>query len=91
MGPPQNYLLLNKKRILKIRRQLTEYSMNKHTKKKKKKTYKQPNIVPPPFCEVETHTTASTDPHRTDRIIGNAYMRYVLNHRILFIILSMEH
>ncbi|KAF9798539.1 hypothetical protein SFRURICE_008272 [Spodoptera frugiperda] len=27
---------------------------------------------------IETHTTASTDPHRTDRIIGNAYMRYVL-------------
>ncbi|KAF9799265.1 hypothetical protein SFRURICE_013561 [Spodoptera frugiperda] len=26
----------------------------------------------------ETHTTASTDPHRTDRIIGNAYMRCVL-------------
>ncbi|KAF9801204.1 hypothetical protein SFRURICE_016216 [Spodoptera frugiperda] len=26
---------------------------------------------------IETHTTASTDPHRTDRIIGNAYMRYV--------------
>ncbi|KAF9803467.1 hypothetical protein SFRURICE_006349 [Spodoptera frugiperda] len=24
---------------------------------------------------IETHTTASTDPHRTDRIIGNAYMR----------------
>ncbi|KAF9823662.1 hypothetical protein SFRURICE_019169 [Spodoptera frugiperda] len=23
---------------------------------------------------IETHTTASTDPHRTDRIIGNAYM-----------------
>uniref|UniRef100_A0A2H1VKC7 SFRICE_032936 n=1 Tax=Spodoptera frugiperda TaxID=7108 RepID=A0A2H1VKC7_SPOFR len=27
---------------------------------------------------VETHTTASTDPHRTDRIISNAYMRCVL-------------
>ncbi|KAF9810996.1 hypothetical protein SFRURICE_000064 [Spodoptera frugiperda] len=27
---------------------------------------------------IETHTTASTDPHRTDRIIGNAYMRCVL-------------
>uniref|UniRef100_A0A2H1VHW0 SFRICE_001057 n=1 Tax=Spodoptera frugiperda TaxID=7108 RepID=A0A2H1VHW0_SPOFR len=27
---------------------------------------------------IETHTTASTDPHRTDRIIDNAYMRYVL-------------
>ncbi|KAF9796949.1 hypothetical protein SFRURICE_012580 [Spodoptera frugiperda] len=26
---------------------------------------------------IETHTTASTDPHRTDRIIGNAYMRCV--------------
>ncbi|KAF9791380.1 hypothetical protein SFRURICE_014092 [Spodoptera frugiperda] len=24
---------------------------------------------------IETHTTASTDPHRTDRIISNAYMR----------------
>ncbi|KAF9805016.1 hypothetical protein SFRURICE_018921 [Spodoptera frugiperda] len=22
---------------------------------------------------IETHTTVSTDPHRTDRIIGNAY------------------
>ncbi|KAF9805602.1 hypothetical protein SFRURICE_020987 [Spodoptera frugiperda] len=27
---------------------------------------------------IETHTTASTDPHRTDRIIGNTYMRCVL-------------
>uniref|UniRef100_A0A2H1VVJ2 SFRICE_022143 n=1 Tax=Spodoptera frugiperda TaxID=7108 RepID=A0A2H1VVJ2_SPOFR len=27
---------------------------------------------------IETHTTASTDPHRTDRIIGNVYMRCVL-------------
>ncbi|KAF9800005.1 hypothetical protein SFRURICE_016691 [Spodoptera frugiperda] len=27
---------------------------------------------------IETHTTASTDPHRTDRIIGNAYIRCVL-------------
>uniref|UniRef100_A0A2H1W752 SFRICE_031927 n=1 Tax=Spodoptera frugiperda TaxID=7108 RepID=A0A2H1W752_SPOFR len=27
---------------------------------------------------IETHTTASTDPHRTDRIIGNAYMRCVV-------------
>ncbi|KAF9803984.1 hypothetical protein SFRURICE_019180 [Spodoptera frugiperda] len=27
---------------------------------------------------IETHTTASTDPHRMDRIIGNAYMRCVL-------------
>ncbi|KAF9810213.1 hypothetical protein SFRURICE_019500 [Spodoptera frugiperda] len=27
---------------------------------------------------IETHTTASTDPQRTDRIIGNAYMRCVL-------------
>uniref|UniRef100_A0A2H1VZ59 SFRICE_025013 n=1 Tax=Spodoptera frugiperda TaxID=7108 RepID=A0A2H1VZ59_SPOFR len=27
---------------------------------------------------IETHTTASTDPHRTDRIISNAYMRCVL-------------
>uniref|UniRef100_A0A2H1WGY0 SFRICE_029840 n=1 Tax=Spodoptera frugiperda TaxID=7108 RepID=A0A2H1WGY0_SPOFR len=26
----------------------------------------------------KTHATASTDPHRTDRIIDNAYMRYVL-------------
>ncbi|KAF9793932.1 hypothetical protein SFRURICE_006350 [Spodoptera frugiperda] len=26
----------------------------------------------------ETHTTASTDPHRTDRIMSNAYMRCVL-------------
>ncbi|KAF9800004.1 hypothetical protein SFRURICE_016690 [Spodoptera frugiperda] len=26
---------------------------------------------------IETHTTASTDPHRTDRIIRNAYMRCV--------------
>uniref|UniRef100_A0A2H1VYE5 SFRICE_017331 n=1 Tax=Spodoptera frugiperda TaxID=7108 RepID=A0A2H1VYE5_SPOFR len=26
---------------------------------------------------IETHITASTDPHRTDRIIGNAYMRCV--------------
>uniref|UniRef100_A0A2H1VEV9 SFRICE_031013 n=1 Tax=Spodoptera frugiperda TaxID=7108 RepID=A0A2H1VEV9_SPOFR len=26
---------------------------------------------------IETHTTASTDPHRTDRITGNAYMRCV--------------
>ncbi|KAF9824434.1 hypothetical protein SFRURICE_019679, partial [Spodoptera frugiperda] len=26
---------------------------------------------------IETHTTASTDPHRTDRIISNAYMRCV--------------
>ncbi|KAF9823599.1 hypothetical protein SFRURICE_011905, partial [Spodoptera frugiperda] len=26
----------------------------------------------------KTHTTASTDPPRTDRIISNAYMRYVL-------------
>uniref|UniRef100_A0A2H1V522 SFRICE_024502 n=1 Tax=Spodoptera frugiperda TaxID=7108 RepID=A0A2H1V522_SPOFR len=26
---------------------------------------------------IETHTTASSDPHRTDRIIGNAYMRCV--------------
>ncbi|KAF9799114.1 hypothetical protein SFRURICE_003459 [Spodoptera frugiperda] len=27
---------------------------------------------------IETLTTASTDPHCTDRIIGNAYMRCVL-------------
>uniref|UniRef100_A0A2H1WTJ5 SFRICE_014784 n=1 Tax=Spodoptera frugiperda TaxID=7108 RepID=A0A2H1WTJ5_SPOFR len=27
---------------------------------------------------IETHTTASTDPHRTDRIISNTYMRCVL-------------
>ncbi|KAF9806742.1 hypothetical protein SFRURICE_011446 [Spodoptera frugiperda] len=27
---------------------------------------------------IETHKTASTDPHRMDRIIGNAYMRCVL-------------
>uniref|UniRef100_A0A2H1VDI4 SFRICE_005621 n=1 Tax=Spodoptera frugiperda TaxID=7108 RepID=A0A2H1VDI4_SPOFR len=27
---------------------------------------------------IETHTTAAIDPHRTDRIIGNAYMRCVL-------------
>uniref|UniRef100_A0A2H1VBT5 SFRICE_023750 n=1 Tax=Spodoptera frugiperda TaxID=7108 RepID=A0A2H1VBT5_SPOFR len=27
---------------------------------------------------IETHTTASTDPHRTNRIISNAYMRCVL-------------
>uniref|UniRef100_A0A2H1VJY2 SFRICE_002909 n=1 Tax=Spodoptera frugiperda TaxID=7108 RepID=A0A2H1VJY2_SPOFR len=27
---------------------------------------------------IETRATASTDPHRTDRIIGNAYMRFVL-------------
>uniref|UniRef100_A0A2H1VEJ8 SFRICE_008456 n=1 Tax=Spodoptera frugiperda TaxID=7108 RepID=A0A2H1VEJ8_SPOFR len=27
---------------------------------------------------IETHTTASTDPHCTDRIISNAYMRCVL-------------
>ncbi|KAF9807240.1 hypothetical protein SFRURICE_009647 [Spodoptera frugiperda] len=27
---------------------------------------------------IETQTTASTDPHRTDRIIGNANMRCVL-------------
>ncbi|KAF9796894.1 hypothetical protein SFRURICE_011083 [Spodoptera frugiperda] len=27
---------------------------------------------------IVTHTTASTDPHRTDRVIGNAYMRCVL-------------
>uniref|UniRef100_A0A2H1VUG5 SFRICE_007905 n=1 Tax=Spodoptera frugiperda TaxID=7108 RepID=A0A2H1VUG5_SPOFR len=26
---------------------------------------------------IETHTNASTDPHRTDRIIDNAYMRCV--------------
>ncbi|KAF9796028.1 hypothetical protein SFRURICE_006807 [Spodoptera frugiperda] len=26
---------------------------------------------------IETHTTASTDPHRTDRIISNAYMQCV--------------
>ncbi|KAF9793607.1 hypothetical protein SFRURICE_005987 [Spodoptera frugiperda] len=26
---------------------------------------------------IKTHTTASTDPHRTDRIIGNAYVRCV--------------
>ncbi|KAF9803221.1 hypothetical protein SFRURICE_007496, partial [Spodoptera frugiperda] len=26
---------------------------------------------------IETHTTASTDPHRTDRIIVNAYMRCI--------------
>ncbi|KAF9823854.1 hypothetical protein SFRURICE_013391 [Spodoptera frugiperda] len=26
---------------------------------------------------VETHTTASADPHRTHRIISNAYMRCV--------------
>ncbi|KAF9821516.1 hypothetical protein SFRURICE_014280, partial [Spodoptera frugiperda] len=28
-----------------------------------------------PILQTQTHTTASTDPHRTDRIIGNAYMR----------------
>uniref|UniRef100_A0A2H1W8Z1 SFRICE_003844 n=1 Tax=Spodoptera frugiperda TaxID=7108 RepID=A0A2H1W8Z1_SPOFR len=27
---------------------------------------------------IESHTTASTNPHRTARIIGNAYMRCVL-------------
>uniref|UniRef100_A0A2H1WWL6 cyclin-dependent kinase n=1 Tax=Spodoptera frugiperda TaxID=7108 RepID=A0A2H1WWL6_SPOFR len=27
---------------------------------------------------IETHTTASTAPHRTDRTVGNAYMRCVL-------------
>ncbi|KAF9799142.1 hypothetical protein SFRURICE_006402, partial [Spodoptera frugiperda] len=27
---------------------------------------------------IKTHTTASTDPHRTNRIISNAYMRCVL-------------
>ncbi|KAF9809277.1 hypothetical protein SFRURICE_015740 [Spodoptera frugiperda] len=27
---------------------------------------------------IQTHTTASTDPHRTDRIFGNAYIRCVL-------------
>ncbi|KAF9791348.1 hypothetical protein SFRURICE_021514 [Spodoptera frugiperda] len=27
---------------------------------------------------IETHKTASTDPHRTDRIISNAYMRCIL-------------
>ncbi|KAF9819279.1 hypothetical protein SFRURICE_000270, partial [Spodoptera frugiperda] len=40
----------------------------------------QARIYPADFslpC-IETHTTASTDPHRTDRIIGNAYMRCVL-------------
>ncbi|KAF9795970.1 hypothetical protein SFRURICE_010067 [Spodoptera frugiperda] len=26
---------------------------------------------------IETHTTACTDPHRTDRVIGNAFMRCV--------------
>ncbi|KAF9790006.1 hypothetical protein SFRURICE_002371 [Spodoptera frugiperda] len=31
-----------------------------------------------PVNPLETHTSASTDPHRTDRIIGNAYMRCVL-------------
>ncbi|KAF9791620.1 hypothetical protein SFRURICE_020019 [Spodoptera frugiperda] len=30
------------------------------------------------LCCIETHTSASTDPHRTDRIIGNAYIRCVL-------------
>uniref|UniRef100_A0A2H1VKQ3 SFRICE_019328 n=1 Tax=Spodoptera frugiperda TaxID=7108 RepID=A0A2H1VKQ3_SPOFR len=29
---------------------------------------------------LEAHTTASTDPHRTDRIISNTYMRCVLRH-----------
>ncbi|KAF9818383.1 hypothetical protein SFRURICE_017805 [Spodoptera frugiperda] len=29
------------------------------------------------FCPHQTRTTASTDPHRTDRIISNAYMRCV--------------
>ncbi|KAF9790038.1 hypothetical protein SFRURICE_002403 [Spodoptera frugiperda] len=29
------------------------------------------------FSCIETHTTASTDPHRTDRIISNAYVRCV--------------
>ncbi|KAF9807618.1 hypothetical protein SFRURICE_008831, partial [Spodoptera frugiperda] len=29
------------------------------------------------FC-IGTHTTASIDPHRMDRIIGNAYVRCVL-------------
>ncbi|KAF9798669.1 hypothetical protein SFRURICE_006999 [Spodoptera frugiperda] len=27
---------------------------------------------------IETHATASTDPHRTDRINSNAYMRCML-------------
>ncbi|KAF9801512.1 hypothetical protein SFRURICE_006757 [Spodoptera frugiperda] len=27
---------------------------------------------------IETHTTASTDPRRTDRIVNNVYMRYAL-------------
>ncbi|KAF9796278.1 hypothetical protein SFRURICE_005197, partial [Spodoptera frugiperda] len=36
--------------------------------------YKPTTAYGPP----ETHTTASTDPHRTDRIISNAYMRCVL-------------
>uniref|UniRef100_A0A2H1VJM8 SFRICE_029609 n=1 Tax=Spodoptera frugiperda TaxID=7108 RepID=A0A2H1VJM8_SPOFR len=31
----------------------------------------------PPQLDMETHTTTSTDLHRTDRIIGNAYMRRV--------------
>uniref|UniRef100_A0A2H1VWQ0 Alpha-galactosidase n=1 Tax=Spodoptera frugiperda TaxID=7108 RepID=A0A2H1VWQ0_SPOFR len=30
------------------------------------------------LCPHQTHTTASTDPHRTNRIIDNAYMRCVL-------------
>ncbi|KAF9795440.1 hypothetical protein SFRURICE_004812 [Spodoptera frugiperda] len=29
---------------------------------------------------IETHTTASTDPHRTHRIISNAYMRCILSY-----------
>uniref|UniRef100_A0A2H1WXV0 SFRICE_017679 n=1 Tax=Spodoptera frugiperda TaxID=7108 RepID=A0A2H1WXV0_SPOFR len=36
---------------------------------------------------IETHTTAPTDPHRTDRIISNAYMRCVtLNMKFLWIL-----
>ncbi|KAF9797744.1 hypothetical protein SFRURICE_017939 [Spodoptera frugiperda] len=37
-----------------------------------------PNSTDFSLSSIETHTTASTDPHRTDRIIGNAYKRCVL-------------
>ncbi|KAF9793779.1 hypothetical protein SFRURICE_013191 [Spodoptera frugiperda] len=35
---------------------------------------------------IETHITTSTDPHRTDRIIGNAYVRCVLRKEVLKVI-----
>ncbi|KAF9805235.1 hypothetical protein SFRURICE_009317 [Spodoptera frugiperda] len=47
-----------------------------------KGTRPQARIVPPvtdfSLSCIETHTTASTDPYRTHRIISNAYMRCVL-------------